>query len=64
MQGRLFVSIVYCIGLGLFFFLGFEETEVHTTVDALLHEAGVLSKAVVLAMLEDEHALGCDHASV
>ena len=47
---------VSCMLRLFFFFAWLEETEVHATVYAFLHEAGVFGKAVVLAMLEDEHA--------
>ena len=52
-----------CCGL-LLFFAWLEETEVYAAVDALLHEAGVVGKAVVLAVLEDEHAFGGEHTFV
>ena len=55
---------VSCMLRLFFFFVWLEETEVHATVYAFLHEAGVLGKAVVLAMLEDEHAALGKHSLV
>lgn len=40
------------------FFLGAEDGEVDTAVVAMLHEAGVVGEVVVLAMLQDEEAIG------
>lgn len=40
-----------------------EKAEVYAAVDALLDETGVLSKAVVLAVLEDEHTIFGQHTS-
>jgi hypothetical protein len=44
--------------------LWFEETEVYATIYALLHEAGMFGKGVVLAVLEDEHTSLFEHALV
>ena len=44
--------------------MGTKETEVYTAIDALLDEVAVVGKVVVLAMLEDEHALGGDHTFI